>query len=155
MENFYKWMVVNIPKDDVEVWFNMNNIHYEKIELFKDIFKTLNRLILDTYLGFNSGETSIVMSSEDKLNHFEWCWNELISIFSKENVTILPLGDHKDYFISFYFDIFYESKVFDVLSIDNYIDDLFKIDKTFTKADLDILKDIYNVINLNILWNNH
>ena len=48
MENFFKWMMIPIPKEDIIVWFNIHNMIYEKIELYGDIFKSLNNTIIDT-----------------------------------------------------------------------------------------------------------
>ena len=152
MENFYNWLSKKIPDSDVNVWFNLNNVHYDKVMLFKDIFKSLNTIILDTYLGFNEGETSISMSHDDKFNHFEWCWNKLVVNFINEKIKINLKGDHKEYFLNFYFDLFYESNDTYRISIDEYIDDLFNLDKSFTKADLDILTDLYLLLDKNIEW---
>jgi hypothetical protein len=51
-----------IPKEEVVVWFNVHNMTYEKIELYGDIFESLNFIITDTYLGENISETKILMS---------------------------------------------------------------------------------------------
>jgi hypothetical protein len=40
MENFFNWMSKVIPNDEVIIWFNIHNMHYEKIELYGDIFKS-------------------------------------------------------------------------------------------------------------------
>ena len=102
MENFFNWMTKPIPKDEVIVWFNVHNMNYEKIELFGDIFKSLNHIIVDTYLGNEDSETKIIISDEDKLSHFNWCWKKLIDDFKKENIEILDEGKHKEYFESFF-----------------------------------------------------
>ena len=51
MENFFNWMAKPLPKDEIIIWFNIHNMTYEKIELYGDVFKSLNHIILDTYLG--------------------------------------------------------------------------------------------------------
>ena len=51
MENFFNWMSKPVPLDEVEVWFNMHNMSYEKIELFGDFFKSLYKIMSNTYLG--------------------------------------------------------------------------------------------------------
>ena len=54
---------------------------YEKIELYGDIFKSLNYVITDTYMGDSNGnaiETKIVLSQDDKKSHFDWCWEKMI-----------------------------------------------------------------------------
>jgi len=96
MENFFNWMVKPIPSEEVDIWFNVNNMNYEKIELYGDIFKSLNFVIMDTYLGQDGLETKINMSDEDNLSHFTWCWNKVIEDFKKENIEIKHKGGHKD-----------------------------------------------------------
>ena len=76
MENFFNWMSQPVPKDDVIIWFNVHNLNYEKIELYGDFFKSLNQIILDTYLGDEGPDTRIIMSKEDNILHFEWCWTK-------------------------------------------------------------------------------
>jgi hypothetical protein len=51
MENFFKWLVIPVPKDELETYFNMNNINREKVDLFSDILISLNNTITKTYLG--------------------------------------------------------------------------------------------------------
>ncbi len=66
MENFFKWMSKPIPNDEVIVWFSVNNMIPEKIELYGDIFKGIHQIISDTYLGDVGSETKISLSSEIK-----------------------------------------------------------------------------------------
>ena len=82
------------------------NMIPERIELYGDIFKSLYRIISETYLGEESSETKISMSDDDKTNHFEWCWKTLLDNFAKENIIIKHGGKHKDYFQEFFKDTF-------------------------------------------------
>ena len=87
MENFYSWMIKPVSNDDVEIWFNMNNMVPEKRELFSDFTFSLYFLIRDTYLGdefSQTQETKVILSEEEKKNHFDWCWKKTIDNFSKE-----------------------------------------------------------------------
>ena len=51
MENFFNYLTKPIAHEDVLVWFEANNIVYEKLELFSDFSLSLYDLIRDTYLG--------------------------------------------------------------------------------------------------------
>lgn len=153
MENFFNWISKPIPNDEVIIWFNVHNMNFEKIELYGDIFKSLNNVIVDTYMGDNgeSIETKITLSQEDKNNHFEWCWDKVVSNFKKENILIKQRGDHKDYFKSFFMDTFYnhpDKSVKD--SIPNFIFEVFDIGKPFSKSDLDILTELYKMLEKRI-----
>jgi len=151
MENFFKWMSKPVPKEDVVVWFNINNINYEKIELYGDIFKSLNFIIIDTYLGDEKSETKIIMSEEDNDSHFNWCWNKLVENFRKENIHIKHGGKHKDYFKTFFDDSFYNQKEDNIKNvISHFITEVFDIEKPFSKSDLDILTELYKLLEKNI-----
>ena len=125
MENFFNWLTKPIPSDEVEIWFNINNMSYEKIELYGDISKSLTKIVMGTYLGDNISETKISLSDEDNKSHFDWCWTKLVQDFKKENIHIRPNGEHKDYFESFFMDIFYNQSEDSVKnSIDKFLNEI-------------------------------
>ena len=151
MENFFNWVSKPLPQEDVIIWFNIHNLNYEKIELYGDFFKSLNQIISDTYLGNDSSETRIDMSEQDKLLHFDWCWNKLINDQKIENFIFKIEGQHKDYFENFFIDTFYNNREKNMNdSIRYFLDDVFNLDTNFTKSDLDILTEIYNLMEKNI-----
>ena len=153
MENFYAWMMKPINNDDVEVWFNVNNMIYEKRQLFSDFTFSLFNLIKSTYLGDDDSniETKITMTQEDKKSHFEWCWNKTIENFSKENIRFNSKGEHKEYYDKFFMDLYYnaDNKLISD-NIEKFFGELFNEDKVFTKSDLDMLTEIYKLLNKNI-----
>ena len=151
MENFFNWMITPISKEEVILWFNAHNMFYERIELYGDIFKSLNIIIMDTYMGDETSETKISLSQEDKNLHFEWCWNRVIDDFQKENVIIKLNGDHRNYVGSFFMDTFYnQSEKKFKNSISKFLNDMFDMEKPFSKSDLDILTEIYKLMEKNI-----
>ena len=123
---------------------------YEKIELCGDFFKSLNQIITDTYLGDSTSETKISLSNEDNLSHFEWCWTKVIENFKKENIIIKSDGDHKDYFQSFFMDTFYNQTESNLKqSIPKFLNEIFEIGITYSKSDLDLLTELYKLIEKN------
>jgi hypothetical protein len=153
MENFFNWMSKVIPNDEVIIWFNIHNMHYEKIELYGDIFKSLNHNIIDTYMGYptSSYETKILLTQEDKESHFDWCWSKVVKDFKKEDIIITEQGEHREYFKSFFMDTFYnhpDKMVRD--SIPNFLFGVFDIYKPFSKSDLDILTQLYKLMEKSI-----
>ena len=154
MENFFNWIAKPLPNDEVVTWFNVHNMIYEKIELYGDIFKSLNHVITDTYMGDSNGdspETKIVMSLEDKKSHFDWCWGNMIQNFQKENITITSDGEHKDYLQSFYMDTFYNQTRKNVKdSVPVFLNDMFNMSKPFSKSDLDMITEIYKMMEKNV-----
>jgi len=150
MENFFNWMTKALPKDEIIIWFNIHNMTYEKIELYGDFFKSLNHIIMDTYLGENTSETKIFLSKEDNISHFEWCWNKVIENFKRENIIIKSYGDHKDYFQSFFIDTFYNQTESDLkTSIPKFLNEIFEVGVTYSKSDLDLLTELYKLIEKN------
>lgn len=151
MENFFNYVSKQIPNEEVLIWFNVNNMNFEKIDLFGDFFKSLYFTIIDTYLGNEAQETKITLSEEDKQNHFEWCWKKVIDSFSKEKIQFKTEGQHKDYFKSFFSDTFYNQKDTSLKnSILNFLSEIFDLDKPFTKSDLDLITELYKLLEKNI-----
>jgi len=151
MENFFDWMAKPIPKDEVIIWFNVHNMIYEKIELYGDIFKSLNAIIVDTYLGDSNSETKINLLDEDKISHFDWCWKKMVKDFEKENVNIKFKGDHKEYFQSFFMDSFYnqrENKIKE--SILRFLNEIFDTNMVYSRPDLDLLTELYKLMEKNM-----
>jgi len=143
-------MTKPLPKDEIIIWFNIHNMTYEKIELYGDFFKSLNHIIMDTYLGDNTSETKISLSNEDNVSHFEWCWNKVIENFKRENIIIKSYGEHKDYFQSFFMDTFYAQTENNLKkSIPKFLDEIFEVGMTYSKSDLDLLTELYKLIEKN------
>jgi hypothetical protein len=150
MENFFNWMTKPVPKEEIILWFNIHNMTYEKIELCGDFFKSLNQIIMDTYLGDSTSETKISLSNKDNLSHFEWCWTKVIENFKKENIIIKSDGEHKDYFQSFFMDTFYNQTESNLKqSIPKFLNEIFEIGITYSKSDLDLLTELYKLIEKN------
>lgn len=151
MENFFNWMSKPVPKEEVIVWFNVHNMNYEKIELYGDFFKSLNQTIVDTYLGNDNNETKILISDEDNQKHFDWCWNKTLDSFSKEKIFFKKIGGHRDYFENFFSDTFYNQKEKNLKeAIPSFLTEVFDIDKPFSKSDLDILTELYKLLEKNL-----
>lgn len=153
MENFFNYITKPLNPEDVDIWFRVNNIIPEKLDLFSDFSHSLNITIVDTYLGENTlpNETKIVMSEDDNVKHFDWCWNKTVENFEKENIKFLKKGDHYEYFQSFFKDIFYNQTDDKVRkSIGNFFNDLFDVKKPFTKSDLDMISTIYKTLDRNL-----
>jgi hypothetical protein len=153
MENFFNWMTTPVPDDELIVWFNVHNMHYEKIELYGDIFKSLYLTIADTFMGNDDYETKIELTYDDNEKHFEWCWDETIKNFEKENILIALEGKHKDYLKSFFLETFYDNtqkKIKD--AIPSFLKDVFELSTHFTKSDLEILTEVYSLLDKNITY---
>jgi hypothetical protein len=150
MENFFNYISKPLLPEEVDLWFKSHNIIPEKMELYSDLTHSLNLLILNTYLGEmdTHNEIKIKLTDEDNQNHFEWCWNKVISNFEKENISFEKKGEHFDYFESFFDETFYNQSSYSVkTSIGRFFTDLFNDKKTFTKSDLEMVTTMYKVLD--------
>jgi hypothetical protein len=153
MENFFNYLTKPILPEDVLVWFEANNIIYEKLELFSDFSLSLYDLIIKTYLGESDtpNDTKITLTEEDKEKHFDWCWIKLLNNFEKEGIKFSNKGEHYEYYKSFFFDIFYDQKDEQLRnSVGQFFNELFDMDKGFTKSDLDMVSTIYKFLDKSI-----
>lgn len=151
MENFFNWITKVVPKEEVVIWFNVHNMNYEKIELYGDIFKTLYHLINDTYLGEESSETQILLNQQEKKSHFDWCWKKTLENFSKEGIKIKSSGEHRNYLEGFFLDTFYNPKEKKIKeAIPTFLSEIFDLEKPFSKSDLDLLTELYKLLEKNI-----
>ena len=153
MENFFNYLTKPISHEDVIVWFEANNIIYEKLELFSDFSLSLYDLVVKTYLGENNlpNDTKITLSDDDNEKHFDWCWKKLLDNFEKEGIKFSSKGEHYEYYKSFFFEIFYNQKEVKIReSVGRFFDELFDMDKGFTKSDLDMVSTIYKFLDKSI-----
>ena len=152
--DFINWISKPVPEEELKIWFSVNNIVYERSELYKDFCVALMTLINDTYFGDKDGkfETEVEMSDEDNMKHFDWCWNKTIENFEKENITFLKEGSHKIYFKSFIADVYYNQTNQTVKkSVTHFLNDIFSREVGFSKSDLDLFTEIYKLMDSNVV----
>lgn len=153
MENFFNYITKPVPQEDVDIWFRVNNILPEKMELFMDFCHSLNTLIFETYLGEdkNRNETKISLTDDDKIKHFEWCFNKTIENFIREGIRFNKKGEHYEYFKTFFIDVFYNQKEEKIKQlIKSFFLELFDMNTPFSKSDLDIVSLIYKNLDKNM-----
>lgn len=154
MENFLNYITKNLDPEQVDIWFRVNNIIPEKMELYYDLSYSLYLLIKTTYLGDenDSVETKVKMDDLDNIKHFNWCWGKTIENFKKENIEFEVEGEHYDYFLSLFSEIYYNQTKDNVRdSIDVFFNDLFNREKPFTQVDLDLIFNIYKSLDKNLI----
>lgn len=124
------------------------------MDLYYDLSYSLYLLIKTTYLGDenDSVETKVKMDDLDNIKHFDWCWNKTMENFKKENISFEEKGEHYDYFLSLFSEIYYKQTKDNVRnSIDVFFNDLFNRDKPFTQVDLDLIYNIYKTLDKNLI----
>ena len=148
---FIKYVAKPIDPKEMDIWVKSNNICIEKTQLFFDYICSLYNLMTDTYLGNDA-----IVSKEDILGHFGWCWDKNIENFKKENIFFSGNGEHRSYLWTFFEDSFYQdSGEKNVGKIDLYLNRLFKLYLQKTKSELDILKDLYTLLDKSLMIDNN
>ena len=154
MENFFNYVTKPLDPEDVDKWFRGNNVVFEKLELYSDFSHSLYQLMNETYLGFDNqnNETKIILTELDNEKHFQWCWNKNLQNFEKEGISFERDGEHYEYFKSFFDEIYYnqnEPKIRE--SIGSFFNELFSVERPFTKSDLDMMSTIYKVLDKSLI----
>jgi hypothetical protein len=133
-------------KYQIDVWFKAYNISREKTELFHDFLLSLHELIEKTYMG-----SDVTITEEDQKNHFTWCWNKTLDNFSKERIHFKETGTHMEYLWNFFLEAFYIMETEGVKNIINeYFYKLFDFEHRKTRSELDILTEIYKILEVNL-----
>lgn len=130
----------------------INNISSERVDLFRDFTLSLMHLINDTYLGDDT-----ITTKEDQINHFNWCWDQNIKNFAKENIHLQSKGEHYYYYLTYFTDFYYtddkkNDESFNKLLI--FWNETISMELPKTKSDYDLFAEIFNVMNKYFL-NNH
>jgi hypothetical protein len=133
-------------KNQIDIWYRSYNINREKIELFYDFLTSLYNLVNETYLG-----NDVIVEEFDQKNHFAWCWDRTIDNFNKEKIFFKERGAHFEYFWNLFLEAFYTKKDNDeIVRIPDYLFKLFNFKHKKTRSELDILSELYKLLNLSL-----
>ncbi len=133
-------------KYQIEIWYKAYNISREKMQLFHDFLFSLYDLIEKTYLG-----SDVVITEDQIKGHFNWCWDKIIKDFSKERIYFKERGNYHEYFWNFFLEAFYFNKIENKeIRIEEYLNKLFNFDHIKTRSELDMVKDVYRIMDQNL-----
>ena len=100
----------------------------------------------ETYLG-----NDVIVEEFDQKNHFAWCWDRTIDNFNKEKIFFKERGAHFEYFWNLFLEAFYTKKDNDeIVRIPDYLFKLFNFKHKKTRSELDILSELYKLLNLSL-----
>lgn len=144
--NFVEYFSKPLNSDQIVYLNNINNVSFEKSELFCDFIISLFHIVNDTYLG-----EDVISTKEEITSHFNWCWDKNIKNFSEEKIIFKKTGEHYYYFLNFFTEIFYNSEdktiSFFNEKIIKFWKDIFSMSLTMTKSEYDIFIDVYKMFN--------
>jgi hypothetical protein len=145
-EGYIEFITSESYKHQIDIWHKAYNINREKIELFYDFIMSLYELVDETYLG-----SDVIKNEEEQKSHFTWCWDKIVGDFSKENISFKERGPHFEYFWNFFLDAFYMKDLSgDKIRIPEYIEKLFNFKHRKSRSELEILSELYKLLNLNL-----
>ena len=145
-EGYLEFIAAENYKNQVEIWFKAYNITREKIELFHDFISSLFDLMTETYMG-----PDVTIDTVDQQNHFNWCWDKTLKNFEMESIHFKSTGGHYNYLWSFFQEAFYMNELENRPNhIKEYYNKLFSLDYKKTRSELDLLTEIYKIIESNL-----
>ena len=138
--------IVNRPLNlgDSTTIYSIAEVVYERKVIYHDFVLSLVDLVCQTYLGDD------VSNDNDKLNHFNWCWNKTITNFRVEGVEFGDTIKLREYFLDFSVDMFYSSidksdnVHYNLLNLWNY---LFDFSGVKTAADIETFQLLYELFD--------
>lgn len=121
------------------------NVEYELTQLYSDYIHSLFMLISETYLGDD------VTPSNERVNHFKWCWNKNIENFKKEGIFFEDTDESYLYFLDILISLFYSADKSDynqlVVTIRVIWITIFNYDNHKTKSEVESFIKIYNILS--------
>ena len=101
---FLNYINKPLDKENLSNLYSDNNIIYERSLIYQDFILSLIDLICETYMGYE------ITNEENKIKHFDCCWDKTIKNFNEENIHFTEKNGIYDYFFNFMFETFYLSK---------------------------------------------
>jgi hypothetical protein len=140
---FINYMSKPLIDDTITILYSKNNVKFDRTTVYLDFILSFLHLSFDTYLGDD------IMTPEDQINHFNWCWKTNIDNFKKENIHLNDNLELKNYFKDFMVEIYYtlDGKENNKNIPGNIITlwkRIFSYDGIKSRADVDNFIDIYN-----------
>jgi hypothetical protein len=133
-------------RQKIDIWYRAQNISREKLTLFHDFVASVHDMVDDTFLG-----SDVMGDEENQKNHFSWAWDKVIESLSKEKIYIKNRGVHYEYFWNFYLEAYYYAQIDGYDSkIPDYFLKLFDFEHRKSKSELEILTEIYKILDQNL-----
>jgi len=147
---FINYVKTPLAPQVIQTVFNSKGVTYEKTKLFGDLINTFMLRTVNTYLG--AIESNIFTKTQQRNNHFRWCWNQTILDFNKEGIIFYDDNKVREYFKevttkSFYTFTDKSKSGAPVLHALNLWYKLFTYDGIKSQMDVDGFLDIYGLFD--------
>lgn len=143
---FMNYISKPLNDDSITILYTANNVKFDKVTLYLDFILSFLQISFDTYLGDD------IMTQEDQINHFNWCWDKNLENFKIENIHFKDNLELRNYFKEFMVEIYYN---LDGKDNNNNVNDniislwkhIFNYKGVKSRADVDSFIDIYNIFD--------
>ncbi len=143
---FLDYINTPLTKESIDVIYQSNNIIYEKSELYGDFISSLIDLIFISYLGDD------IMTLEQRIEHYNWCWNTTVDNYKKENKDFSDNLQAYEYFLHLLLDTYYtienkDNKPELTINIRNLWIYIFNYRSIKPRLDVDTFLELYKMLS--------
>jgi hypothetical protein len=149
MENseFMNYITNPLTSDQMNLLYKANDIKFDRCNLYYDFIKSLNKVIVDTYLG-----SEYISTEREVKEHYLWCFNKVVSNFKEEQILFDDVDKLKEYFFYFYDELFYKDSDKLLNKLDNLAEFSFDFHRIKSRSDIDIMIELYKLFEKSIYF---
>lgn len=149
MENseFVNYIKNPLTIDQMNLLYKANDVKFERCNLYYDFIKSLNKVIVDTYLG-----SEYITTDREVKEHYLWCFNSIVDNFKEESIVFDDVVRLKEYFFYFYDELFYKDSDKVLNKLDNLAELSFDFHKIKSRSDIDIMIELYKLFEKSLYF---
>jgi hypothetical protein len=149
MENseFVNYIKNPLTIDQMNLLYKANDVKFDRCNLYYDFIKSLNKVIVDTYLG-----TEYIVTDREVNEHYLWCFNSVVDNFKEESIVFDDVVRLKEYFFYFYDELFYKDSDKVLNKLDNLAEFSFDFHRIKSRSDIDIMIELYKLFEKSLYF---
>jgi hypothetical protein len=149
MENseFVNYITNPLTIDQMNLLYKANDVKFDRCNLYYDFIKSLNKVIVDTYLG-----SEYITTDREVKEHYLWCFNNIVENFKEENIIFDDVVRLKEYFFYFYDELFYKDSDKVLNKLDNLAEFSFDFHRIKSRSDIDIMIELYKLFEKSLYF---
>jgi hypothetical protein len=149
MENseFVNYITNPLTIDQMNLLYKANDVKFDRCNLYYDFIKSLNKVIVDTYLG-----TEYITTDREVKEHYLWCFNNIVDNFKEESIVFDDVVRLKEYFFYFYDELFYKDSDKVLNKLDNLAEFSFDFHRIKSRSDIDIMIELYKLFEKSLYF---
>jgi len=146
--DFLNYVNKPLNMENISLLLGDNNIIFERSVIYRDFILSLIDLVCETYMGDD------ITSDDEKINHFDWCWNKTLQNFKEEGIDFSRDDNLYEYFLNFMLETFYLSRKkseklhLNLLMLWSYI---FGYTTPKSRSDIDSFIEVYKLFDKSLI----